>query len=447
MMQPKTPQEVARGMENYDIRRGNNPLPRYRTPLGPNPIHCFDKGHHRMLSRNDLAPAGNFTVIEGVRVELYPNVGVIGSRLPVGFVAVPERYILQHFSTRYGSNIRKIQSALQRHHYNMIVYGQQILNGVHNFGRPRRPTLKSLNLDTPTEFEQFLHPLKSFHWLRLRMAFKRLVRDAEDGQNTVFDNMDILRLPDVNAGVNYDQAANTRWQAALGRYIAVRIDDFDLLIEPAGGPVQPQPGPAIPRIPPAPAPPAGGPPAPPPAPTPMQIDKNMLDLIQMGRSTKWKGSFLHMAPWQDAVLLSNPFVSTEYRIAFVTLQGGFYDRYVAFKQQMEMKRARHAQQWREYTAYRNEMKSAFMLDTNRQPVNQDFAGVQRPQVERFTEEWRKFIFMLKEEMKKCRFLPVDILPGPIVPGVPLTFTDGPIRQPYADISQSVLQSARRMFLI
>ena len=196
------------------------------------------------------------------------------------------------------------------------------------------------------------------------------------------------------------------------------------------------------------APPAGGPPAPPRAPTPMQIDENMLDLVQMGRSTKWKGSFLHMAPWQDPVLLSNPFESTEYRIAFVVAQGGFYDRYVAFKQQMEMKRARHAQQWREYTAYRNEMKSAFMLATNRQPVNEDFAGVQRPQVERFTEEWRKFIFMLKEEMKKFRFLPVDILPGPAVAGaLPLTFTNGPIRQPYADISQSVLQSARRMFLI
>jgi len=447
-MQSKTPREVARGMENYDIRRGNDPLPRYRTPLGANPIHCFDKGHHRMLSRNDLAPVGNFTVIEGVQIELATNVGLIGSRLPVGFVAVPERYILQHFSTRYGHNIRKMQDALKRYHYDLNVYGRQNFRGVHNFGRPRRPSLKSLDLDTPTEFEQFLHPLNSFHYIRLRMAFQQLVRDAEDGADTVFDNMDILRLPNINAGVNFDQAANTRWQAAANRYIAVRIDNFDLLIEPAGGPIQPPPGSAIPRIRVPRAPPAGGPPAPPPVRTLMQTDENMLDLVKMGRSTKWKGSFLHMAPWQDPVLLSNPFVSSEYRIAFVTVQGGFLDRYLAFKQQMEMKRARHAQQWREYTAYRNEMKSAFMLDTNREAVNQDFAGVERPQVERFTEEWRKFIFMLKEEMKKFRFLPVDILPGAGVAGVPpLAFTNGPIRQPYADISQSVLHSARRMFLI
>ena len=449
MMQEKTPQEVARGMENYDIRRGNNPLPRYTTPLGRDPIHCFDKGHHRMLSRNDLAPAGNFTVIAGVRIELAPNVGVIGSRLPVGFVAVPERYILQHFSTRYGRNIRKTQDAIVRHHKNMNVYGQQIFNGVRNFGRPRRPSLKSLNLDIPTEFERFLHPLKSFEALRLRLAFKRLVRDAEDGQSTVFDNMDLLHLPDIDAAGNvFDQAANTRWQAAANRYIAVRIDNFDLFIGPAGGAVQPPPGPAIPRIPVPPAPPARGPTAPPAPPTPMEIDEKTLELIQMGRSTKWNGTFLYMQPWQDATLVANPFVSIQYKFAFAVAQRGFSDRYASFKQSMEMKRARHTQQWREYTAYRNEMRSAFMLDTNRQPANQDFAGVERPQIERFTQEWREFTFMLKEEMKRFRFLPVDNVRGPVAPGqAGFSFTNGPIKQPYADISQSVLQVAHRMFLI
>ena len=48
MSASKSPVEVAKGNGAYDdIRVGNNPLPRATDPLGPNPIHCFDKGHHR----------------------------------------------------------------------------------------------------------------------------------------------------------------------------------------------------------------------------------------------------------------------------------------------------------------------------------------------------------------------------------------------------------------
>ena len=147
MMQSKTPEEVAVGMELYDIRRGNNPLPRYRVAVGANPIYCFDKGHLRVLSRADLAPpaaVGNFTVIEGRRIELLPNADAsLGARLPVGFIAVPVRFILQHFTSRYSRNIIKMRTAILNHRRNMDVYGQEILKDG-NFGRPRRPTLNSL---------------------------------------------------------------------------------------------------------------------------------------------------------------------------------------------------------------------------------------------------------------------------------------------------------------
>ena len=458
MMQLKTPEAVALGMEHYDIRRGNNPLPRYRVSLGANPIYCFDKGHLRALSRADLAPpraVGNYTVIEGRQIELLPNADpFLGARLPVGFAAVPVQFILQHFTSRYSRNINKIENAIHNHRRNMDVYGREIAKNS-NFGRPRRPSLKSLNLDMPTEFEQFLQPLKSYYCLRLRMAFDRLLRDAEDGvnYNNLYNNLDVLRLPDINAGVSLDQALVNRWNASNGSFIAVRLDNVGFTFDPTpGGPVLPPPG----RARPAPGPPGGGggggggggvaaAPL-----SRIQIDENMLELCQMGRNTKWKGVFIYMEPWQDAIRVSNPFVSFEYKLAFATAQAEFVRRHREFKAVMDAKRARNAQQWKQYRAYRNEMRSSSMLDTNRQPVNQDYAAVERPQVEHFTQEWRHFAFMLKEEMKNFRFLPITAAAtaGPVAPGAPaFSFTNGPIRQPYIDISQTVLRSTHRMFLI
>lgn len=444
MSASKTPAEVGRGMEQYDVRTGNDPLPRETNPL--NPIHCFDKGHHRVLSRNTLRNVQNdangpYVVLRGKRIAVQVA-GVLGVPLPVGFVAVPKQYILQHFSTRYGRNIVKMKRKLQEYHTEFSQYLRELFAGS-DLGRPRRPTLKSLNLDSPTEFESFLVPLKSFFHTRLKRAFASLVRDAEDGQWTMFTNINRLALPDLIGGVPRDQAAEARWNAARDEYIAVRINNFDALAPVMLGPQYPAPRlPFPPNRPAAPNPPGAAPPAPPP--TPMDIDKKMLEQCQMGRSTKWKGLFLYMTPWQDAIPVPNPFVSPEYRLAYEVAQNGFSRRYAEFKRSMVAKRRQHSRDWNAYTAYRNEMKSVFMLDTNRRPVNR---YAERPQIEHFTEELKHFTFGLKEEMKNFVFVPINVAAAP--PG----FFGGaynafaPNAKAYENISSSVLQSANRMFLI
>ena len=449
MSAPKSPREVGIGMGRYDIRVGNDPLPRASEPLGPNPIHCFDKGHHRVIPRNLLnAPQndanGFFIIMKGRRIPLQAAVDPsFAVRLPVGFVAVDLQYILQHFSTRYGRNIVKIKRKIEEHQRQFTVYLQQLRAG-NDLGRPRRPKWNSLNLDTPTEFERFLHPLKSFYFQRLRMAFNRLIIDAEDDQNryTVFTSMNTLALPD--AGNTQDVAAGARWNAAAGALIAVRIDNFDNLVAPAA----PQfPAPQAPYAPAPPAPPAAPAPAAPagPAgPTPLEIDENMLEMCAMGRSTKWKGIFIYMTPWQLPIKVSNPFVSAQYRQAFFVAQQGFYDRYVDFKRVMDAKRLAHSARWRLYTNYRDELRSISMLGTNRYPVN---PYAERPQVENFTQEWRHFAFGLKEEMKNYKFLPVDAMLALNPAPANLNFQNGPILNPYVDINNTVLNSARKMFLI
>jgi hypothetical protein len=412
---------------------------------------CFDKGHFRQLNPNDLNPAGNFAIIEGRRIELNRAVSAVaGVRLPVGFVAVPEQYILEHFTTRYSRNIRKMQTAILKHLQNMNVFGSQIALG-NNIGRPRRPTVQSLNLDTPTEFERFFQPLQSFHHLRLRMSFNRLVREAEDGNNpnVVYQNLDFLNLPDLVNNVSEDQAALTRWNVGDQRYIAVRIDNFDVF-EPAGAAVRPIPGPPIAPV--VPAMPGNNIPVPVAAgqagASARERDEQMLENCRMGRSSRWRGQFIYMEPWKDAFRVKSPFESREYKFAYAFAQNEFVRRHNAFKISMDAKRRAHAEQWRQYSAYRNEMRSVFMLDNKRSPVNADYAGVERPPVEHFSDEWRKFAFDLRQEMKNFRFLPVTPAAGAVAPNVPgFKFTDRIVRNPYVDISRQVLQSAHKMFLI
>ena len=322
-------------------------------------------------------------------------------------------------------------------------YLSELRNG-NNLGRPRRPNWNSLNLDTPTEFERFLHPLKSFFFQRLRMAFSRLVRDAEDGQFTVLTNVNALAVPDGVAGQRRDMAAGARWNAGNGGLVAVRIDNFNNFVAPAApqfpAPGAPLPVPAPPVLPVIPAPP---PPVPQPVP-PQQVDANMLELCRMGRSTIWKGVFIYMTPWQVPIRVSNPFVSRQYKQAFIVAQEGFFTRFMDFKRFMDAKRTAHAAQWRLYKAYTNELRDISMLDNNRFPVN---PYAERPQIEHFTQEWKHFAFGLKEEMKNFRFLPLDALIAVVPVPANLDFVGGPILQPYADISQSVLNSALKMFLI
>ena len=417
-MNVKTPQEVGRGMEQWYVRKGSDPIPRDTVGLlaPANNVHLFDKGHHRVLTRATLRGVqndanGDYIIVRGVRVELQPGVVMqfgANDRIPAGFVEVPEIDILVHFSTTYGRNIVKVHTVLENYHKDFVTYLTDRQAGG-NIGRPRRPTVKSLNLDIPSEFERYLHPLRSFHWDRLRVQFDRLVEDCEFGNDRVFQNLNFLALPNLVGGIRVDEAAIDRWNTAQNRSILVRIPDFE--IYNAGNAPQFPQGPlpyalvAFPAVAAVAAPPAN-------VLTPRQIDERTIERARLGLSTKLKKTFLYMEPWMDAVLVTNPFVSPEYQQAFSVAQEGFSERHAAFKREMVRKRREHGRKWRDYAAYRNEMKSVFMLDSDRPPVN-NYA--ERPQIENFTDEWRQFAFGLKQEMKNYEFVPVRVLPNFVAP--------------------------------
>ena len=465
MSTTKTPEEVGQSMTLYNFRPGSlrDALPRELT--AGNIIHCFDKGRHRVLSRGLLNGAvasaeGFYITLRGRKIILGDPDANLGVRLPAGFVTVPVRTILRFYSTSYALNILKIERRLTEYHREFSQYLRERADGLDTH-RPRRPTLSSLFLDTPTEFELFLRPLKSFYCERLKRAFDRLVIDAEDGNYTVFLRMNALFLPDVLGAIRTDGAAQLRWASAINggvhKYIAVRIASFDSLSnEP---PVVEFLNDGIPPFPPNAPPPAAAPPAPPlpPPPTPMELDEQLLERVRLNQTRKFRKLFLYMSPWEKAQRVSNPFVSPEYRQAFLVAQDGFARRFAEFKNKMNRKRAQHAAEWRNYTAYRNEMKSVFMLDTKRLPQNQ-FA--ERPQIEHFTQEWKDFIFGLKEEMKIYTFSPIRV-PAPVAVGVapayvalapqngnflndPNQFGDSVYT---ANISSNIFQNTRRMFLI
>ena len=456
MSASKTPAEVVKAMELFDVRKGDDSLPRETNPL--NIIHCFDKGHFRTISAERLQNAmndadGPYVVMGGKRISLQSVNSVFGVPLPVGFVAVPTQYILMYFTSRYSRNIIKMLRKITKHHSEFTQYRTDRFNGT-DLGRPRRPTLRSLNLDKPTEFENFLRPLQSFFHDRLQSNFGNLVRTAENGQYTVFNNINRLALPDLINNNLRDTVQETRWRSAQGEYVAVKIGNFDTLL-PAPAPTYAAPQLVFPPN--APPPPVrpGAPLAAVPL-TPIEIDEQMLEQCSLGLNTKWKRVFLYMTPWNDALPVPTPFVSREYRLAYAVAQAGFAARYAEFKSDMVAKRKKHAREWREYSLYRNEMKSVFMLDSKRVPVT---PYAERPQVEHFTEEWKQFAFGLKEEMKNFVFLPVRV---PVVVGAPPPgFVGGRFNGFAANVgpnvgpnvernvknSSSLSESAKRMFLI
>lgn len=435
----KTPEEVGRGMGEWYVRKGNDPIP--NDTDGRNPLHFFDKGHHRVLSQDSLGNVrndinGDYILVRGVRLEMSPVRSAFAGnvQIPDGFVEVPEIDILTHFSTSYGRNIVKMHTVLERYHRDCVTYLTNRRDGV-NIGRPRRPTVKSLNLDTPSEFERFLHPLRSFHCDRLRLQFDQLVKDCEFGNNAVFQTLNLLALPNLLNGNPVDQAAIDRWNIAQNGAIFVRIPGFRMY-NAGNAPQyqqQVQPYPLVPF--------PGGVQVLQQAArvlTPRQIDERMLDRCKMGLNTKWNRTFLFMEPWMDAARVCNPFVSPEYRQAFTVAQDGFAARHAEFKREMVRKRRDHGRRWRDYAAYRNEMKSVFMLDNDRSPVNE---YVERPQIEHFTNEWRQFAFGLRQEMKNYEFLPIQVDRNFVAPPgfVPIYAANAPNPQQ--------LESSRSMFLI
>ena len=141
-MSTLTPKQVGDEMSIYTFRPGTPVLKRELT-FGTTKYYCFDKGHLR-----------------------------ITSTIPPDFVPVPEQVILQFFGTKYTLNIRKMERAIEDYDrgYKLFRQGDR---------RPKRPTIRSLYLETPSEFELVLKPLDSFYCTELRQNFASILNAVE----------------------------------------------------------------------------------------------------------------------------------------------------------------------------------------------------------------------------------------------------------------------------
>ena len=118
-MSTLTPKQVWDEMSIYTFRPGT-PTLKKDVIRSATKFQCFDKGHLR----------------------------ITGS-IPPEFVAVPEQVILEFFGTEYTLNIRKLERAIEDYAKGMALFRQ---GGT----RPRRPTIRSLYLETPSDFELYL---------------------------------------------------------------------------------------------------------------------------------------------------------------------------------------------------------------------------------------------------------------------------------------------------
>ena len=141
-MSTLTPKQVGDEMSIYTFRPGTPKLKKdlVRSAIK---IYCFDKGHLR-----------------------------ITGTIPSGFVAVPEQVILDFFGTKYTLNIRKLERAIEDYAKGMDLFRQ---GGT----RPRRPTIRSLYLETPSDFELYLRPLESFYCGKLKQNFSGVLNVVE----------------------------------------------------------------------------------------------------------------------------------------------------------------------------------------------------------------------------------------------------------------------------
>ena len=344
-MSTLTPKQVGDEMSMYTFRPGVAILPR-----GRGNFKCFDKGHYRLAAN-----------------------------APRGFVPVPERVVLEHFGTKYTLNVRKLERAMEEY-----AKGS------------RRPTLRSLYLETPSEFELALRPLISFYYERLRMSFSSILNSIALGRDW---------KTQVNNLRRQDQNRNERWRKARG-VIYVRLRNFTKLE-----------GSASLRIPPYTIPYPTTVVQPVPQPTPLRFtrtakddDLDMLKRVNMGRSTKYRNLLLHMSPWKSCIRVASPFRSREYNAAYDVAQTEFERRYNAFKAEMDKKRNAFRKQWAAYKAYKDDQNSI-------RPGNVPYA--ERPGSVSFDNDWADFIFGMKQEMKEIEFVPIPQTPrAPRAPQTP-----------------------------
>jgi len=354
-MSTLTPKQVGDEMSIYTFRPGKPVLKRDLT-RGAMRYYCFDKGHLRYTSS-----------------------------IPEGFVAVPEQVILEFFGTKYTLNIRKMERAFED-------YAAGFKNGA------RRPTLRSVYLETPSDFELFIRPLDSFYCSRLKSAFSLILNTIENPRGRAGFVDWKTRVNTLLVGTK--AARDSRWADATAvghKFIYVRLQDF--------GKMDPVPIKANPPTYVQPYPPAGQPiPRPPPAPVPAAspedlseaADVDMLERTNMGRSRKYRKVMLHMSPWKNCIRTTNPFESKGYRTAFMVAQHSFELRYVAFKKDIEARRAVYKIEWAAYKSFKDDQRS----------IKPSLPYVEKPVTVEFEKEWKEFIFGLKQEMKNIEFMPV-----------------------------------------
>lgn len=353
-MSTLTPKQVGDEMSIYTFRPGK-PVLKRDLSRGTMRYYCFDKGHLRYTSS-----------------------------IPEGFVAVPEQVILKFFGTKYTLNIRKMERAFED-------YAAGVKHGA------RRPTLRSVYLETPSDFELFLRPLDSFYCSSLKRYFSSILNIIENPRRrrTVLD-----WKASVNALLDNTKAArDSRWRDATEngqhKYIYVRLRDFgnmDPVPVETDPPEHAEPYPAGQSIP--------TPQAAPVPPSPEDIkeaaDADMLDRTNMGRSQKYRKVLLLMSPWKNCIRTTNPFESKGYRTAFMVAQHSFELRYVAFKKEIDARRASYRTAWASYKAFKDDQRS----------IKPSLPFVEKPDPVEFESEWKEFIFGLKQEMKNIEFIPV-----------------------------------------
>ena len=353
-MSTLTPKQVGDEMSMYTFRPGAPVLKRDLT-RGTMRYYCFDKGHLRYTSS-----------------------------VPEGFVPVPEQVILKFFGTKYTLNIRKMERAFED-------YAAGIQSGA------RRPTMRSLYLETPTDFELFIRPLGSFYCTSLKRYFSSILNIIETPSRR-----GVVRKwkPRVNALLNNTNTARaSRWaDATTGgqhKFIYVRLQNF--------GKMDPVPVEADPPTYAVPYPPPGQllsvPAAPAPAPSPEDLkeasDVDMLERTNMGRSRKYRKVLLHMSPWKNCIRTTNPFESKGYRTAFMVAQHSFDMRYAEFKKDIEARRVAYRTAWAACKAFKDDQRS----------IKPSLPYVEEPDPVEFEREWKEFIFGLKQEMKNIELMP------------------------------------------
>ena len=350
-MSTLTPKQVGDEMSIYTFRPGK---PMLEKDLTGGRLYCFDKGHLR----------------------------IVGS-VPPEFVPVPEQVILEFFGTKYTLNIRKLERAIEDYEKGMELFRQGEV-------RPRRPTIRSLYLETPSDFELFLRPLDSFYCDKLKQNFSNVL-------NVVEKRGDWRGKVNNYATVTLVQRLD-RWKNA-SKVIYVRLNNFASM-KPAAVKINP-PDLVFPY--------------PPGANTtnttqtqPIRVrtvssqekqeaqDVDMLERTNMGRGRKYRKVLLHMAPWQASIRVTNPFKSKPYRLAYMLAQDSFERRYADFKKDIDARRSNYRAEWSAYKAFKDDQKS----------FKPSLPFVEKPDAVEFEKEWKELIFALKQEMKNIEFEPI-----------------------------------------